>query len=302
VETRLTSSGERADSGAKWPDFRRIRWLAVVLPAVSVGLFEFLRHQWLASLLPGWLGAGWPGNVAGALVVAAVVYVFVRFFTNILQEFVLEVARAREEAAVAVERQRIAREMHDRIAQTLFYLTVKLREAEDLMVAGESEEAHRELRTARGETKAAYHQVRAVIADLKQQAELEDFGEAVRHTATELAERLGVRVTCEVVGHATLPISSRQHVLAIIQEALINAHRHGRTQRASVRLKTLGKDAAIEVSDEGAGFDPSAVPREGCYGLAIMEERAQMAGGQLILDSTPGRGTRVTVHLPGATS
>lgn len=302
MKTWLVTSGEGADSGEKSSDFRRIRWLAVVLPALSVGLFEFLRHQWLASMLPGWLGTGWPGNVAGALVVAAVVYVFVRFFTDILQEFVQEIAQAREEAAVAVERQRIAREMHDRIAQTLFYLTVKLREAEDLMVAGESEEAHSELRTAREETKAAYHQVRAVIADLKQQAELEDFGEAVRHAATELAERLGVRVTCEVLGRAALPSSSRQHVLAIIQEALINAHRHGGTQRASVRLKAIGKDTTIEVSDEGAGFDPEAVSQEGRYGLAIMEERAQMAGGQLSLDSTPGRGTRVTVYLPGANS
>lgn len=302
METRLTSSKEDTGSGAKWPGFRRIRWLAVFLPALSVGLFEFLRHQWLASMLPGWLGTGWMGNVAGALVVAAVVYVFVRFFTNILHEFVLQATQAREEAAVAVERQRIAREMHDRIAQTLFYLTVKLREVEDLMVAGQSEEAHGELRTVREETRAAYHQVRAVIADLKQQAELEDFGEAVRRTAMELGERLGVRVNCEVAGRTTLPISSRQHVLAIIQEALINAHRHGRTQRASVRLKTNGRDAAVEISDEGTGFDPGAVPREGRYGLAIMEERAQMAGGQLSVDSTPGHGTCVTVHLPGETS
>ncbi len=299
--TRLTSS-EDSGSKAKRSGFGRIRWLAVLLPALAVGLFEFLRHQWLASMLPGWLGTGWLGNVVGALVVAALVYAFVRFFTGVLRESALEVARAREEAAVVVERQRIAREMHDNIAQTLFYLAVKLRETDDLMVAGESEEARSELRTAREEIRAAYHQVRAVVADLRQQAELEDFGEAVRRTATELAERLEVQVTCEVAGRATLPVSSRQHVLAIVQEALINAHRHGRARHATVRLKTAGEDAALEVSDEGAGFDPDTVPQEGRYGLTIMEERAQMAGGHLRLDTAPGRGTRVTVHLPGAAS
>jgi signal transduction histidine kinase len=201
-----------------------------------------------------------------------------------------------------VERQRIAREMHDSIAQTLFYLTVELCEAENLMAAGKSEGARNKLRTAQGEIRATHHRVRAVIADLKQQAELEDFGEAVRRTATELAERLGVRVDCEVAGRITLPVSSRQHVLAIIQEALINAHRHGRAHRATVRSKTIGKDAVVEVSDGGLGFDPGAVPREGRYGLTIMEERAQMAGGKLDLDSAFGRGTRVTVHLPGAAS
>ncbi|HEX2054798.1 MAG TPA: ATP-binding protein, partial [Actinomycetota bacterium] len=168
--------------------------------------------------------------------------------------------------------------------------------------AGKSEEARSELRTAREETKAAYHQVRTVVADLRQQAELEDFGEAVRRTATELAERLGMQVTCEVAGRTTLPVSSRQHVLAIIQEALVNAHRHGHTRRATVRLTTNRKDAAVEVSDEGAGFDPGAVPREGRYGLIIMQERAQMAGGHLGLDSSPDRGTLVTVRLPGAAS
>ncbi len=300
--TRLTSSKADPGSLTKPPGLRHIHWLAVLLPASFVGLFEFLRHQWLETFLPAWLSAGWWGNVASALVVAVVVYVFVRFFTGVLQEAALEVTWAREEAAVFAERQRIAREMHDSIAQTLFYLTVELREAENLVATGESEEARAELRAARGEIRAAHHRVRAVIADLKQQAELEDFGEAVRHTTTELAERLGVQVACEVAGHATLPVSSRQHVLAIVQEALINAHRHGRAQRATVRLWTIGKDTVVEVSDEGSGFDPVTAPREGRYGLTIMEERAQMAGGQLKLDAAPGRGTHITVHLPGVAS
>lgn len=299
--TRLTSSEDHGYR-TKRLDFRRIRWLAVLLPALSVGLFEFLRHQWIGFMLPGWLDTGWPGNVAGALVVAAVVYGFVRFFTDILQDSALEVARVREEAAVVVERQRIAREMHDSIAQTLFYLTVRLREVDDMMLAGENEEAHAELQMARSEIKDAYHRVRAVIADLKQQAELEDFGKAVHRTATELAERLGVQVTCEVAGPITLPLSSRQHVLAIIQEALVNTHRHGQARCATVRLKTVGRETVIEVSDEGVGFEPGAIPQEGRYGLTIMEERAQMAGGWLDLDSVPGRGTRVTVYLPGASS
>jgi signal transduction histidine kinase len=300
VKMRFSSLKDGIGLRAKGPNFRRIRWLAVLLPTLSVGLFEFLRHEWLASVLPAWLGTGWAGNVVGALVVAAVVYVFVDFFTKALQESALEVTRAREEAAVAVERQRIARETHDDIAQALFYLTAKLREAEDLVAAGKDEEARGELWTARKETKAAHHRVREVVADLREQAELEDFDEAVRRTTTEVAEQLGVRVTCEVVGQAVLPVATRQHALAIVQEALVNAHRHGHTRRAAVRLKTVGKDTTIEVSDDGIGFEPEAVLHgDGRYGLTIMEERAQMAGGRLDLDSAPGNGTRVTVRLPG---
>jgi two-component system nitrate/nitrite sensor histidine kinase NarX len=235
-----------------------------------------------------------------ASVVAAVVYIFVRFFARVLQESALELAWVREQAAVAVERQRIARETHDSIAQTLFYLTVELSEVEDLVLAGQKEEAHNKLQVAREQIRATHHKVKEVIRDLKQQAELEDFAEAVRRTATELAKRLEMEVTLEIAGSIHLPDSSRQHVLAILKEALINAHRYSGTQHATVRLKTAGKDAALEVSDEGVGFDRRMVSQEGCYGLIIMEERAHVAGSQLDLDSVPGRGTRVTVHLPGA--
>lgn len=288
--------------GAKQQGFERARWLAVLLPTLAVGLFEFLRHQWLVSVLPEWMAHAWPGNVAGALVVAVVVYVFVAYFTKALQESALEVARAREEAAVVVERQRIARETHDDIAQALFYLNVKLREAEDLVAAGEDEEARGELRAAREETKAVHRRVRAVVADIREQAELEDFDVVVRRTTRELAEQLEVRVDCDIVGRAALPNAARQHVLAIIQEALVNAHRHGCARRAAVRLETVGNDTTVEVSDEGIGFRPEVVDRSGRYGLTIMEERARMAGGRLELDSGNGHGTRVTVRLPGVAS
>jgi hypothetical protein len=63
----LSSSEENPGSGTKRPSFRRIRWLAVLLPTFSIGLFEFLRHQLLEPVLPEWLSDGWLGNVAGVL-------------------------------------------------------------------------------------------------------------------------------------------------------------------------------------------------------------------------------------------
>lgn len=302
MRAQSTSLEVDAFSKLKRSDFEYMRGLAVLLPALYVGLFEFFRHQWLEPIEPTWLATGWMGNIIAAFVVGIVVYIFVRFFANALQKSASELTRAREEAAVIVERQRIARQMHDTIAQTLFYLTVEMREVEELVLAERKEEAYNELETAREEIRAAHHKVRAVIADLREQAELENFGDAVRRTATELAQRLGMTVTCEVAGHVNLPLSSQQHVLAIIQEALINAQRHSHIQQATVRLITNGGDAIAEVSDEGVGFDSATIEREGRYGLTIMEERAQMAGGELSLVSTPARGTRVTVLLPGAAS
>ncbi|MBV9453872.1 MAG: hypothetical protein JOZ19_07115, partial [Rubrobacter sp.] len=218
-----TSLEEDPGFGVKRAHFGLIQWLAVLTPALVVGLLEFLRHQWLEMFLPTWLSEGWFGNLVGAAAVAVVVYVFVRSFTVILQQSASEVTQVREEAATIVERQRIAREMHDSVAQTLFYLMVKLREVDDLVLTDESKQAYDELQTMREETKAAHHQVKAVIEDLRQQAELQDLGEAIRRTAIGLAEHLEMQVNCEVVGRINLPTSSREHVLAIVQEALTNA-------------------------------------------------------------------------------
>lgn len=227
-----TDASGTAGQKVEQRDFSRVQWLAVLLPTLAIGLFEFLRHQWLAHALPGWLGTGWLGNMAGTLVVATIVFGFVRFFASILRRLTAEAAQAREEAAVILERQRIAREMHDGMAQALFYLGVKLRVVESLMSAD---------------------------ADLRDREELRAVGEEVQDT-----------------------------------------HRHGHAQRAEVRLKTTGEGMYIEVSDDGAGFDLGETPSQGHYGLAIMEERAQMVKGELRLSSAPGFGTQVTVHLPQA--
>lgn len=231
--------------------------------------------------------------------VAGIVYGFVRFFTGRAQRSALEAANAREQAAVVLERQRIAREMHDHVAQTLFYLTVKLRETRELLSAGDEGKVLTELRESEEHLKEAHQQVRTVISDLKQQADLEDFGEASRRTVAQTAARLGISASCEISGGFSVPDASRQHLLAIIQEALANARQHGHARQAGVRVQENRDGLIVEVSDDGSGFDPEMVPGNGGYGLTIMAERARMAGGSLIVDSAPNRGARVMVRIPG---
>ncbi|HKH12429.1 MAG TPA: ATP-binding protein [Rubrobacter sp.] len=276
----------------------RLSLLAVLLPAGAVGALEFLRHQWLAHVLPGPLAEGWVGNALGALVVAAVVYGFVRVFGGIVQTSARETARAREQAAVLSERQRLAREMHDGVAQTLFYLGANLREVRVLLESGDEGEALEGVRAAEQHLDEAHARVRAAIADSRQGG-TQDFGESLRRAAFEASGRLGMRVTCEVEGCPAVPAFSQRQVLAIVHEALTNAHRHGRASEALVRVDSGGGGFAVEVSDDGGGFDPRARPGAESYGLEIMSERARMLDGELRLTSSPGLGTRLTVRLPG---
>jgi signal transduction histidine kinase len=294
----LQANGHTAHGTPRVGGLKGVRWLAVLLPALFVMVFEFARHQWLGPMLPFWLGHGWQGNLVGSLVVAGTVYGFVHFFARMIQRSTAETTRAREEAAVIVERQRIAREMHDRVAQTLFYLTVKLREVDGSLPPEGAETAREELREAQSNLKETYGQVREVVADLKRQADLEDLGEAVRRAVRDCSQRFGLRVECRIEGELELPAASRVHFLAIVQEALANAKRHGGVRRASVLAKKEGRHLIVEVADEGAGFDPECAMRNGGYGLTIMAERARIIGGELLVDSAPGRGTRVTVRVP----
>ena len=238
-----------------------------------------------------------------ALVVAGVVYGFVRFFAGAIGRSAADAARAHGEAAVLVERQRIARDMHDNVAQALFYLAVKLREVDGMLPATGAGPARDELREAARNLNEAYGQVREAITDLKEQADLENFGAAVRRTAQHASERFGLRVECRVEGEPGLPARSAQHLLAIIQEAVANARRHGKVRTVSVVAKEEEGGIVIEVGDRGAGFDTQTIAQEnGGHGLAIMAERTRRVGGDLRVDSAPGRGTRVRVYVPEAGS
>lgn len=244
---------------------------AVLLPALAVALFEFIRHQLAHEILPGWLGHGWAGNVLGALVVAGVVYGFVRFFAGVIGRSAAEAARAHREAAVIVERQRIAREMHDGVAQALFYLAVKLREVDGMLPATGADLAREELREAARNLNEAYGQVREAITDLKEQADLEDFGEAVRRAAPHGSQRIGLGVECRVEGEPDLPARSRQHLLAIVQEAVANARRHGKLRTVSVVAKSEPPPFSHPGSGEGGDL------RE-CRGLLQPKEAALLVG------------------------
>lgn len=289
IQTRLIAGGGGGVTGLK---LRYLQMLAIGLPAVTVALFEYLRHRWLEPKLPPGMG-----NIVGGVIVATGVYGFVHIFARLIRRASDEAMRSRERTVVVLERQRIAREMHDGVAQMLFFLSVKLKDVHALVGEGRTGEAQAQLSTMGNHLEEAYGQVRAVIVDLKQQAELQEFGDAVRRVALETGARLGLRVSAEIAGAPRVASAAQQHLLAIVQEALTNAQRHGEARRAVVRLQDQGAGFLLEVEDDGKGFDRSTAPEPGKFGLEIMAERARMVGGELEVESASGKGTRITVRI-----
>jgi len=207
--------------------------------------------------------------------------------------------------AVTEERERIAREMHDSLAQVLGYVNTKAQAAETLLKSGQEERASAQLAQLAAASRAAYADVREGILGLRTSlAETRSFVETLQTYLDLWQEQSGVAV--ELVIDPTAPFDPRLspnaevQLLRIIQESLTNVRKHAGATRARVCLTRERHWLAAIVADDGVGFDPDALGRTSLprFGLTTMRERAEAVGGTLSVNAAPGAGTRVTVRVP----
>jgi two-component system NarL family sensor kinase len=198
------------------------------------------------------------------------------------------------------ERNRLAREIHDTLAQGLAALTLQLETADALVEAGaEAERTRQVLQQALALTRASLDEARRSVLDLRA-APLE--GRTLAEALTTLAETegagAGLIVTVEVVsGSRPLPARVEAGLYRIAQEAITNVVRHAAARHLTARLTTQPAQVQLTITDDGRGFDPGQVPVNR-YGLVGLNERAKLLGGRLTVQSSPGAGTRLDVVVP----
>lgn len=209
-----------------------------------------------------------------------------------LRTYAREVTRAQER-----ERSRIARDLHDVVAQDLTILARKLDELDD--GRGDANPAQ-----ARELADDILDTVRHVSRGLRPPA-LEDLGllPALRSLATDLDQRTSIETTVHVEGNPhRLPHEIELTLYRIAQEALHNAERHGDPDRVTITVTFTNDHAQVSINDDGRGFDaddpPEGTETGGGLGLLGMRERAALAGGTLHITSDPGAGTTVTARIP----
>jgi signal transduction histidine kinase len=205
-----------------------------------------------------------------------------------------------EELALTEERNRIAREIHDGIAQALAFMALKLDLSERLLLTN-PERAKEELRQVKETLRSQIREVRHSIFALRP-IDLERYGflESVRRYATAFAEQAGFRVRLSLPEKIELSQASELVFFRVLQEALTNAAKHGRPGLVQVKLTPLGeRGGLLEISDNGKGFraDASAVAMGG-FGLTQMRERVEARGGRLEVESAEGKGTTIRAELP----
>lgn len=203
------------------------------------------------------------------------------------------------ELTVVEERNRLARELHDSVSQTLFSMSFTAEAAADL-IERDPAQAAESVRRLGEQTRAALAELRELIFELRPpDVAAEGLAPALeKHVALVCrAYRCDVQVlACDVDGLAT---DRASELFRIAQEALSNALRHAGAARITIDVRRRDGDVVLEVTDDGRGFDPEAAAvRARHLGLTSMEERSRALGGTLTIDSAPGRGTTVRAEVP----
>jgi signal transduction histidine kinase len=274
--------------------------IALFFTAAAVGFTRRAEHDRDELLL--WLGAG----AAVAAVSRVNYFVFpslnspwvytgdafrlmwhVLLFIGAVREIRIY-QRAFADSKVAAERRRIARDLHDGVAQELAFV------ANTAVELAESSPHSPRLRQVASAAQRGLDESRRAIATLTREAD-EPFEVALAQAVEEVASRVGAEIEISAEGGIELPRADQEQLLRIVREAVTNAARHAAADVVRVEL-TNGGPVRVRVEDDGVGFDPLDV-RSSAFGLITMRERAAAIGGELRIVSRVGEGTLVEVEL-----
>ena len=213
------------------------------------------------------------------------------------------VARERLRIALTNERQMIANEVHDSLAQGLTYMRMRMSLLRHALREGDSERALKYWSDVDGSLTDAHRRLRELITYFRCRMDSLGLLHALQETSEKFLDRTGVALEfANGVPGLDLPVAREVQVFHIVQEALANVCKHADARRARLTLASRGDGYEITVEDDGVGMaaDVSAGDRAetGHYGISIMRERARRLGGELTVDSAPGAGTRVRLYFP----
>jgi len=204
-------------------------------------------------------------------------------------------------AGLLQQRQAMAAEVHDSVAQTLAFVKMRLPLLEDALLAHDDTQSRRYLDDVRQAVGEVHASLREIVTHLRTRFDPRGLGAALESLATRFAGRSGVALHYDN-RMPTLSLGTERdlELYHLVQEALANVERHARAGTAWLSVRGDDTRVAIEIDDDGVGFDPAAgaVEAAGHHGLAIMRERAQRLGAEIALSARPAGGTRVRLLVP----
>lgn len=205
--------------------------------------------------------------------------------------------------AVEHERNRLARDLHDSVTQTVFSMNLTAQSAR-MLLDKQSSPVDKEPGRTSGQllhleelAANALTEIQSLVSQLKPRALAEEgLPVALRRLADERGSRDGLHVSLEIHGEKILSEAEMLGLYSIVNEALTNVLKHSGMNEAIIRLDLYGNQSCLEIEDQGRGFDPKAASvQRGHLGLTGMSERAREIGWELLVASSPNQGTRILV-------
>ena len=281
-----------------WSDHPQARFLRALLEDGAAALLEGMQ-SWM------WVPLAVKGRVIGGMGVA---HEKRNHFTPHHADLALSVANQAaitlvnaelyghaQALAVLEERQRLARNLHDAINQSLFSAGL-IAEVLPRLWERDREEARRSLEDLRKLTRGAMAEMRALLAELRPSTLTDaELGDLLRLLGNAFTGRTNVPARVTVVGQGVLPAEVQVAIYRVCQEALNNVAKHAAASLVEIDLKHEGTAIELSIRDDGQGFDPE-LTASGHYGLSMMQERAEAVGAKLSITSRPGHGTELTIH------
>jgi two-component system nitrate/nitrite sensor histidine kinase NarX len=226
---------------------------------------------------------------------------------NVLKTVALEVAllveRERfildlEYRSIIDERSRLAREIHDGLAQTLAFLKMQASQMQNAMARGDEEKVRELMTTSYQALSEAYLDTRQAIDNLRI-APREGLADWLGQVIRNFEDASGIKAELSMLSpDIALPDEIQAQLIRVIQEALSNIRKHARAKNVRVTVMKYTDDLIVEIQDDGQGFSSEDVPHISQYGLRGMRERAEMIGADFQIISSPEQGTTVRLRLP----
>jgi NarL family two-component system sensor histidine kinase YdfH len=275
---------------------------AIVVYLALMGLTYGLLWGWEGT--PNWLGT--------ALLIMVFVLIYVLLFLRQLnareesQRLLKELQEAHRQLAeyaaqvetltLEAERQRMARELHDTLAQGLAGLILQLEALELSLERQNSKQAQDIVAQDKERARTTLADARRAIDDLRA-ADIET-AEAIKREVGRFQKATGIPCTLEMPPGFTLSEPNGEHVLRCVSEGLANVTRHARATQVWVTIGESDGGLLIQVRDNGQGFDTAGDIADGHYGLLGLRERARLANGRLTIESNPREGTTIAMFIP----
>lgn len=269
--------------------YKQIKWMILILPTLTVGIWEYARHAFLMPYISMKVG-----NFLTPIIVFLISMTLLSQLFRKLEQVQEELNRERAEKAALEARDLLARELHDGIAQSLFLLSVKMDRAESSRHKREEYTDFQELRKSVHEVN---RYVRQAIANLRfpvtaDEQEYEDSMKSrIEHTARETFIQPAIEWS---IPDGILSVKEKVELLACIREALLNIHKHAQASKVSIKGSGDNRKWIVFVEDNGKGMLADPFQLKDRYGLRIMRERAEDLGWSIRLQPLQ-QGSRIEI-------